>query len=364
MKVVRFFIKSIFILLLIFSILVFSSIIYLNQNIGESFKVKKGEILNFNTKLPVSAVFNKAEVNGSNPLLAVGEEYSVKLNLFGVIPFSTVNVEVVDEMHVAVIGTPFGMKIYTEGVLVIDLTDIENGTKIINPAKKAGIKVGDYILSVNGIKITTNEDLSEIVEQSAGEEMHFLIMRDGKKIHINCSAVYSQESKSYKIGIWIRDSSAGIGMLTFYSPATGIICGLGHGISDEDTDILLEVDSGEIVTAEIISVEKGVSGTPGKLNARLDYKTLGDIMLNSECGVYSKLSGNIDMKSLVEVALKNEVKSGKAQIYAAIDSKTPKLFDCEVEIRNSAYNSLTQNMLITVTDKELLNLTGGIVQGL
>lgn len=364
MKVARFLIKSVFVVFLILSLIVFGTVIYLDNNLTKEFKIKKSDTLNINTKIPVTAEYNGSKVTGNGVFSKVGDEYSVTLKAFGVFPVSKARVEVVDEMQVVVLGTPFGMKLFTEGVLVVDATDVETANGKVNPALKAGIKKGDYILSVNGNEIHSNEDLSEIVESSNGEQLHFVIMRSGSKIYINIKPVISNESGDYKIGIWIKDSSAGIGTLTFYSPATNIVCGLGHGICDEDTNTILEVETGEIIDAEIISVEKGKAGSPGKLNGRLGYNTLGEINLNCEKGVYSSLSGNIDMSRVYEVGLKNEIKDGEAQILCTIDQNEPRFYDCEIKIRNSAIHSKTQNLIVTITDQELLDKTGGIIQGL
>lgn len=364
MKVARFFIKCFFILSLIFSLLIFGTVIYLNSSVNKEFKIKKGDTLDFNTKIPVTAVFDGVEVTGKSNFNTVGKQYSVDIKAFGIFPISSVNVEVIDEMYVVVLGTPFGMKLYTEGVLVVDTANVETENGTVNPATKSGIKKGDYILSVNGNEIHSNEDLSAVVEQSSGEKLHFVIMRNDKKIHINVTPVISVDSGNYKIGIWIKDSSAGIGTLTFYSPATDVICGLGHGICDEDTGTLLSVESGEIVDADIISAEKGEAGSPGKLNGRLGFNTLGEIGLNCEMGVYSELSGNIDMSRTAEIALKQEVKDGKAKILCTVDGNEPMLYDCEIKIRNSAFHSKTQNLVVTVTDQRLLDKTGGIIQGL
>ncbi len=364
MKIARFFIKSFFVIALSLSFAVFGAIAYLEANVSKEYKIKKGDTLTIDTKIPVTAVFEGAELSAKNTLSAVGREYSVNLKAFGLIPFSTVNVEVVDEMQVVVLGSPFGMKLYTKGVLVVDMTDVNTSGGTYNPARQAGIKKGVYIISVNGTKIYTNEDLGNIVEKSGGAKMNFLVMREGKKIHINFCAARDSETGNYKIGVWIKDSSAGIGTLTFYSPATNIVCGLGHGICDEDTGTLLEVKSGELVDGQIISVQKGEVGSPGKLNGKLGYKTIGDINLNTEQGVYANLNGEVDMSNLVEIALKHEIKDSDAKILCTVDGEEPKYYDCKIKLRSSAFHSKIQNMVVTVTDKELLNKTGGIIQGL
>lgn len=364
MRAIRFFVKSVFYICFIAVLVVFTSVITLNNSISKDYKVKRGNDININSFLPVTAVYNGTEISQSRVLETVGEEYNVDLKIFGIIPVSTVKVQIVDEMHVALLGQPFGMKLYTDGVLVIDITDIETENGLCNPAKVSGIKKGDYILSVNGKEIHTNEDLSSIVEKSKGEKLNLKVKRKNKILNLKIKPEISKETENYKIGVWVRDSSAGIGTLTFYSPATEVICGLGHGICDEDTGTLLELNSGEIVNAEIISVEKGEKGSPGQLKGRFGYKTLGEINLNSNLGVYSILNGNIDTSNLAEIALKQEVSNGEAQIYCTLEGEKPQYYNCEIEIRTSAYMSKTQNMIITVTDEILLSKSGGIVQGM
>lgn len=364
MKLARSLVKTIFYIFLLFTVIIYSSIIYLDYSLSEEFKIKKGGTLNFDYIIPVTAEYNGSQLSQSKSLSTVGNEFEVDLKVFGVIPLSTVSVQVVDELQVAVLGTPFGMKLYTEGVLVIDLTEVESTKGRVSPAKLAGIKKGDYILSVDGQNIYSNEDLSAIVEKSKGKEMRFLIKRNGKNIYLNVSAVLSSETESYKLGIWIRDSSAGIGTLTFYSPANDVLCGLGHGICDEDTGDLLELNSGEIVTAEILSIEKGSVGSPGQLKGKFGFKTLGNIDNNCDRGIYSVLKGSMKTDELIEISLKQEISDGQAQILSTIEGDTPKLYSCKIKVRPSSYHSKTQNMIVTVTDKDLLESTGGIVQGM
>lgn len=363
MKAMRVISKSLFYLGSVISVFIFSTVIYLNGSVGSEFKVKKGGCLKIASPLPVTAVYNGVEVTSST-LNTVGANYDVDLKIFGTVPLSTVSVEVVDEMQVAVSGRLFGMKLYTDGVLVTEVSRVVTDGGAVNPAQEAGIKKGDYIISVNGKEIHTNEELGEAVEKSDGEPMSFLIKRNGSRKNVSVKPMLSKESRSYKIGIWVRDSSAGIGTLTFYSPSTDIICGLGHGICDEDTESLLEINDGRLVNAELISVEKGEKGNPGKLCGKFGIKSIGNIELNCALGVYSKLSGSVDTSKLTEIAPAREIKSGKAQIYCTVQGDDPEYFDCTVEVRSSAITSETKNMLVTVTDKRLLDITGGIVQGM
>lgn len=364
LKILRIFFKCVFILALLLDTAVFGAVIYLNGSISDNYKIKKGDGLTFNTAVPITAEYEGLKLSQTGKTEQIGEEFDVKLKAFGIIPFSTVNVEVVDELHVSVLGTPFGMKLYTDGVLVIDITTVETVSGSISPGEDAGVKKGDYILSADGKQVLTNEELSAAVAASGGNRIKLVIKRGGTQKTVYVTPALSKETNSYRIGLWVRDSSAGIGTLTFYSPATGIVCGLGHGVCDEDTGNLLELKNGEIVSAEIVSVEKGSSGSPGQLKGKFTYGTIGKIDCNSEKGVYSVLKGKLGFSRLTETALKQEVRDGDAQILCTVDGREPQLYSCRIKKRSSAYLSATQNMTVTVTDPELLKLTGGIVQGM
>ena len=363
MKIAKNLTKVLFFILLAFDIAVFSAVFYLSDSVGNSFKVKKGDTLNISSPLPVTAVYNGTELS-SRHTSEETDSISVDLKMFGIIPFTKANVRVVDEMQVAVLGEPFGMKLYTKGVLVVDIADIPTETGNQNPAEESGLKIGDYIVTANGKKISANEDLVEVVEESKDSKIKLQILRENKQQTLYITPVISTDTDSYKIGVWVRDSSAGIGTLTFYSPATDIICGLGHGVSDEDTGKLLKIESGEIVKAKIFDVEKGKKGTPGQLKGRLTAESLGDIVLNCSGGVYSVINGEIPFNNLIEVALKTEVTDGDAQILCAVENSAPKLYDCRISLKKGKINAETQNMVVTVTDTELLEKTGGIVQGM
>ncbi len=359
----RKFIKACFLVLLIACSCIFASIYIISDDISTNYRINRGEELTIDAIVPITATYNGVKMSQGSYVRHVGESFDVDLKIFGVIPFSTVNVEVVDDMYVQVLGNPFGMKIYTDGVLVIESVDIvtEMGNK--NPAAIAGIKVGDYIKTVNGQVVSCNEDVLQLVTESGGNAMTFEMVRKGKHFNCEVTPVLDKESGIYRIGIWVRDSSAGIGTLTFYSPSNNVVCGLGHGICDSDTDILLEIDEGELVKSEIVDVLKGSAGSPGALKGKLSYDSIADIALNCESGVYGIVKNDMDYSNLSEIALKQDVIDGDAKILCTVNGNTPKLYDCEIKkIGNK--NSKTQNLIVTVTDKELIDITGGIVQGM
>lgn len=357
-------IKFIFITALLFTSVIFAGISVLGNRVDDNYKINKGEILNIESFVPVTAHYNGVKMSQGSFNGIVGESFDVDLKIFGVIPFSTVNVQVVDELYVAVLGNPFGMKVYTEGVHVIETAEVQTDHGNVYPAKLADIKQGDYIKTVNGKQITCNEDLSALVADSNGETLNFEIVRDNKTMITKVTPVADSQSGVYRIGIWVRDSSAGIGTLTFYSPSTNVICGLGHGICDSDTGTLLAVKKGELVEASIVSVEKGSAGNPGALKGKFTYESIADISINSNNGVYGVSQKNINTSNLTEIALKQEIYDGNAQILCTVDGESPKLYSCTIKKSASNYHSDTQNLVVTVTDKQLIKATGGIVQGM
>ena len=363
MRYINLVFRTIFFAMLLICITIFTAVFILNRTVSHEYKINRGDTFKIDSAIPVTADLSgiKADDGG---FAEVGDVFDVDLKIFGIIPFTKASVTVVEDTYVSVLGTPFGMKVYTDGVLVIETDDVKTESGNVNPSKLAGIKVGDYIRRVNGVKITCNEDLSEIVSESAGQALKAEVVRSGKKRTVYITPVLSREDNIYRIGIWVRDSSAGVGTLTFYSPSNNTVCGLGHGICDSDTGELLIPEHGELVGAEVVSVKKGEAGNPGELKGKFTLSRISDITLNTENGVYGIPFSEMDIGELTKIALKQEIKDGKAQILCTVNGSTPKLYSCKIRKRSAAYNSSTQNMIVTVTDKELLKITGGIIQGM
>lgn len=362
MRYINLALKTLFFTLLLICITIFTAVFVLSSTVSREYKINRGDTFKIDSAIPVTADLSGVTAS-SEDFSKIGDVFDVDLKIFGIIPFSTASVTVVDETYVSVLGTPFGMKIYTNGVLVIETGDVQTNNGSINPSNISGIKIGDYIKRVNGNEISCNEDLSAIVADSAGETLQFDIVRDNKEKSVAVTPVLSVEN-IYRIGIWVRDSSAGVGTLTFYAPKSDIVCGLGHGICDSDTGELLSVDHGELVGADIISVKKGEPGNPGELKGRFTFDKISNIALNNNNGVYGKPYSKMDTSNLTEIALKQDVKNGDAQILCTISGGAPSLYSCRIQKRNGAFNSDTQNMIVTVTDEKLLNTTGGIIQGM
>lgn len=249
MKTVRIVIKSATLFLTAVTIAVFASLLYVQYNVSNYYCVNSGETLQIESPVPVRASYcidENMQVDYNKPK---GSTFKMDLKVLGIIPAKQVSVRVVDENYVAVLGTPFGIKIYTEGVLVVGFSDVDTEARDKNPAKTAGLKEGDFIVSLNGVNVYTNEDVAEIIKNSNGELVVAQIVSGGKDKTISFYPAKSKSSEIYRAGIWVKDSSAGIGTMTFYSPRYNVVAGLGHGICDSDTGTLLTLSSGEFVSA-------------------------------------------------------------------------------------------------------------------
>ena len=290
--------------------------------------------------------------------------YSAKLMLYHAIPLKTVKVSVVDNSCVVLCGMPFGIKMFTNGVIVVGLADIKTNTGNFNPASEAGLKAGDIILSVNGKTAGSNTDVEKAVESSCGKPVTMTVSRDGQKFSISVQPIRSESDGLYKVGLWVRDSTAGIGTLTFYDPSGNCFAGLGHGICDADTGQLMPLLSGDIVPVTISGVTKGVKGTPGELRGYFtDDAAIGSLGANVQAGVYGPMKTPVQGKA-VKIAMKQDVQTGPAQVCTTIDGCTPKYYNIEIEKIDYRQGVESKNLVVRVTDPQLLAQTGGIVQGM
>ena len=232
------------------------------------------------------------------------------------------------------------------------------------PAVDAGIKIGDYIVSIDSNEVLTNEDVAEFINNSQGKTLDLKIKRDGRIKNVKLTPVLSSEDGTYKAGLWVKDSTAGLGTLTFYSPYNDMICGLGHAMYESNTGTVIDFRKGELVGANIKSVVKGTSGIAGELKGTLTYNTLGRLYENCINGVYGPATCIIDSTNLTEIAHKQDITDGAATIICTVDNEGPKSYSCEINLGNIAVNDTIQNMTVTITDPKLLSITGGIVQGM
>lgn len=287
-----------------------------------------------------------------------------KLMLGNIIPIKNVEINIRDNEKVIPCGTPFGIKLFTKGVMVVKTDKIIVDNKTYNPARDSGIEIGDIITKVNSQEVNFTEDLPVIVNESNGNSITLTIVRDNKEIVKNIIPVNTGDD-SYKIGVWVRDSSAGIGTMTFYHPESHAFGGLGHGICDVDTGTLLPMAQGEVTGAEIESITKAKAGVAGTLNGyHCDNGCTGYVISNCGSGVFGYINQSPIDHSEMTVAYKQQVKTGKAQIITTLDNGSPQYYDIEIESINYNEHAKTKNIVIKITDVDLLNKTNGIVQGM
>ena len=293
--------------------------------------------------------------------------YSMKLKLFGVIPFKTVRIEVIDTNALYPMGMPIGIYVKTTGVLVVgtgDFRDYRGNT--VMPSEHL-LQTGDYILSVNGSTVNGKSDFVNRVANSDGKTMIMTIERNGEQFDIGIRPERN-DAGEYKLGIWVKDSAQGIGTLT-YMDADGNFGALGHGVSDSDIGVLLNLSDGALYSTDIIGITKGQKGVPGELTGIIRYtesNRMGEVTDNSQVGIHGSLESDIRESvdvTPIPIGLKQDVLIEEAQIYCNVDGEADYY---DIRITNLDYDSDNINKGITfvVTDSELISITGGIVQGM
>ncbi|MGG5462437.1 SpoIVB peptidase [Clostridium sp. B9] len=267
-------------------------------------------------------------------------------------------------------GNSVGVRVSTNGVLAVGYSDLTTiSGEITSPAQNGGIEIGDRLLEVNGKKIKSSKDLSKQINDSKSENVEILLERDGKEIRKNISLTKNNDG-DYKIGLWVRDSTAGVGTLTFYDKESGKYGAIGHPITDSETDKILSIKDGDLLNSSIISIKKGVKGNPGELRGIFssDKISIGDVTGNTQCGIFGSMNKeqfrNVNSTKKYKVGWKEDIQEGPAQIITTIDENGPKFYDVEIVKLTKQNDVSTKSMVIKVTDERLLEKTGGIVQGM
>jgi stage IV sporulation protein B len=304
-------------------------------------------------------------LNHSSESKSCGGDDIYTANLFGIIPIKKVQINIFPQTSLIPGGMPFGVKFFTDGVVVVGLSDIETDKGTVNPAKNAGIKTSDIITEINGVSVNSVEETAKIIESSNGETLNLTVSRDGKSLEIKLKPVYSVSESKYKSGIWLRDSTAGIGTVTFISPANYAFGGLGHGICDVDTGNLMPLKKGTIINAVIDSAVKGKPELPGELKGKFK-ENMGTLLSNTQngiFGIFNNMPVTPENVTPLPIGLRSDIKEGKAVIYSTVDDRGTREFDIEI-IKIYKNSTDAKNFLVKITDPELLEITGGIVQGM
>lgn len=281
------------------------------------------------------------------------------LMLFGTVPVKEVESKTMERPMLYPCGQPFGIKLLTEGVMVVDLQKVDSSS----PAKDCGIREGDVIVSIDGEKVKSNADVAKIIRSSNGEACSVRIKRGSNDLTFKlCPRL---EDGSYRAGMWVRDSSAGIGTLTFYDPENGTFGGLGHPVCDADTKEPLPLSAGTVGEINLTGFNKSRSGCPGQLLGEFaNSASTGDILKNCESGVFGTLNANpCPNAKEFPLGFRQEIHPGKAKILSSIDNDGPKEYEISIEQINLS-DSAEHDLVIKITDKTLLEKTGGILQGM
>lgn len=343
---------------------VMSVTVYYSEALPDSYLVSGGSELALNTPLAITAeelppdtrLNVRAVISESSTARSISQ-----LKLFGTVPIKTVAVRSVDRPVLVAGGNPFGIKMLTDGVLVVGLESIDGCC----PAGDAGVRAGDILTSVNGRSVSSNADVRKALNAGRGGTAVITFTRSGYPHEVSVTPVYCGEDKQYKAGMYVRDSSAGIGTITYYDPQTGRFGGLGHPICDVDTGSLMPLSSGEVVAVSINGVARGTAGAPGELiGCFITGIPIGTLESNNSCGLFGTLDSAPNLTSPIPVAMRQEAEVGSAELLTTLHGVTPEAYRIEIEKVDLGDSSNGRNMVIRITDERLLSETGGIVQGM
>ena len=337
---------------------------YLMTYVGEEEEIELPSI--FDTEETVEALSVKNHSGGFSMLSEETGEYQVPVKLFGVVPVKNVDVKVIRKMKVAPSGQPIGIYVETNGLLVLDTAEIEGRDGLTYAPGENVLKAGDYILKWDETPVATIRDLNEEIQRTKDKKVSVLLRRNGEQVKVAVRPILATD-RTYKIGTWVREDTQGIGTLT-YVTEEGKFGTLGHGITDVDTGTLLNLHGGELFQTKILDITRGTKGEPGELQGYINMvatNEIGQISINTDVGVFGKMeTDRIDEYAggFISVGMKQDIKEGKAYIYANLEGKPRKY---EIQIEEINLNSTdNKSMEIRVTDSRLLQLTGGIVQGM
>ncbi len=356
---------------------------YLDSRIPSVIHVRAGQEQSFNLGVPAQAeIISVSEQGVSNiPQGAVNidlnrsvtvmtgnaDSYQMQVKLFGFLPFKQVGIQVIEDQELIPMGVPIGIYMKTDGILVVGTGEFTGQDGKECAPSKYILKSGDYVTALNGEAVAEKEDFIARIENSGGKAVILTVEREGETFDLKVQPQKDQDG-AYKIGAWIRDNTQGIGTMT-YIDSEGNFGALGHGINDVDTNTLMDMEDGTLYQTEIVAIKKGAMGNPGEMTGMIIYSDdhiLGDITGNSAQGIF----GECNQKALglakedpLPIALKQEIQKGPAQILCTIDG-TARYYDVEITDLHLDHDNVNRGIELTVTDPELIELTGGIIQGM
>jgi len=292
-------------------------------------------------------------------------EAEVSINLFGLFPVKKMQVDVRKELRLIPGGQAVGVALATKGVLVVGVSDVAGES----PAQAAGLRAGDVIEALDGEAMLSSQQLTDKVAEKGGQSLRVDFLRDGEKRSALLTPQMDKSTGLWRIGAWVRDSTAGVGTLSYYNPQDQSYGALGHAINDGDTGKILPIRMGSLLKAHIVDVRRGQKGTPGELRGSFlrDQVILGDIDENTALGIYGNLDQTLSNPLYpggLPVGYQEMVKPGHATILSTVDGNGIREYDVEITHVNRQSTPGAKSMVIRVTDPELIAKTGGIVQGM
>jgi len=380
------------------SIGIFLIILLLSISFNDSFQdivnfpkelyVLQGEqrTLDFNIPLQLNAITkentimevnglkqNKYDINLNEPIKLLSSEIGeidLQIKVFGFLPIRSMKVKVLPDVKLYPGGQSIGVKLKTEGVIVVGLSEIiGEDNEIYSPGLDANVNVGDILYRINGRRVNSAEDVSSIINNINNAPVELELKRKDKWENVTIKPVKDNEDGKYKIGLWVRDNTAGVGTLTFYHEESNKYGALGHAITDVTTGIIMPVNNGEIVSAKVGSVLHGQKGKPGEIRGIFynEDKIIGNIEKNTSHGLYGTTYNKIINSKIskpLSIGLQQHIKEGSAKILATVEEDVVEEFDIEIEKIVNQSRKSGKSMIIKVTDPKLLEKTGGIVQGM
>ncbi|MCM1088631.1 MAG: SpoIVB peptidase [Muribaculaceae bacterium] len=372
-------------ILLTAGIVALITVVYMDywKKVPSTIKIRAGVEEELNIHVPVSGTIYQEEaveslstqVESIHVNLAKGvtfkanqiDNYKMDLKLFGILPYKSVDVQVIQDRMLIPSGIPIGIYVKTEGVLVVGVGEFKDAEgETISPAKYI-LQPGDYILDVNGEKVENKKQFVSMIEESGGGELIMTLRRNQEITEVKIKPETNQGGE-WKLGVWIRDNAQGIGTLT-YVDADHTFGALGHGINDVDTSTLMRLCEGSLYKTEIVGITRGKGGSPGELTGYIEYNNeniIGEITENTAEGIFGVCKDEVLRQTPYEpipIALKQEVETGPAQIICSVTGE-PKFYDILIEELHLENDNVNRGLVLKVTDEELLTLTGGIIQGM
>lgn len=347
-----------------------SRLLHLDMPVGAEVMVENPEIVGVNGQIGKSI-----HVPLDRPVtVQSGQagETLMKVKLFGKIPLKTLKVNVVPDLKVVPGGQTIGVKIQSDGMLVVGHHLVQTAPdRKISPGQEADIRLGDLLTSLNGKKIRAAAEVAEIVQAAgkANKPVDIVLLRGGQRHKVSITPAYDIHEKTYRLGIYIRDSAAGVGTLTFYAPDHGVYGALGHIITDMDTRTPIIPRGGEVVQSSVSSISKSQSGDPGEKRAHFfkEHIVMGNIRKNTEFGIFGDMQRQPEhgvIREAIPVAFAEEVKEGPAEILTVLEGQKVERFQIEIVHAAKQAEPATKGLIIRITDPKLLAMTGGIVQGM